>query len=193
MLTSRIKHATEIDQLLPVQLQRVDRGTADRCETDDEFEGFVPREMVTPHISTGMEENTERVRHAQAPQRTCALHYTNQPFSEKPTSHVECEPRGFPGQTRSLSIAAQGITVLIQGGGRRRLVARTWFGADKSRRHARPPHQTPDCGCAASVAGTENVSRFPCEWQKNGWQKMEDDVHFPKPSSCPPFFCQRTL
>ena len=61
MLTSGIKHATEIDQLLPVQLQRVDRGTADRRETDDEFEGFVPREMVTPHISAGMEKWDELI------------------------------------------------------------------------------------------------------------------------------------
>ena len=38
MLTSRVKQATEIHQLLPVQLQCVDRGTADRRETDDEFE-----------------------------------------------------------------------------------------------------------------------------------------------------------
>lgn len=38
MLTSRVEQATEIDQLLPVQLQGVDRGTADRRETDDEFE-----------------------------------------------------------------------------------------------------------------------------------------------------------
>jgi hypothetical protein len=35
--------------------------------------------------------------------------------------------------SRGLSVAAQGITALIHGGGRRRLVARTWFGADKVR------------------------------------------------------------
>jgi len=38
MLTSRVEQATEIDQLLAVQLQGVDRGTAARRETDDEFE-----------------------------------------------------------------------------------------------------------------------------------------------------------
>ncbi|GEM_PF-1705291 len=61
MLTSRVEQATEIDQLLPVQLQGVDRGTADRRETDDEFERLVPREMVTSHISAGKEKWDELI------------------------------------------------------------------------------------------------------------------------------------
>ena len=55
MFSRRIQDATQVHDLLAIQLQGVNRRSPDRRQADHEFKRLVPGEMVAPYIAARVE------------------------------------------------------------------------------------------------------------------------------------------
>jgi hypothetical protein len=56
VLSDRVEQTSEIDETFSVELQCLYRGTTDRRTTDDQGEVVAPNEMISPVLSSGVEE-----------------------------------------------------------------------------------------------------------------------------------------